>query len=430
LTYITGPANDTGMRSDLTLPWQSGLAKTARRLAGVLLSEGPSTQAQLGGLTGLSRQTISTALTELRDHGLVETGTESSTADRPPVGRRAALIRLSRRAGLVVGVDIGRRHVQVVLADLGYQEIDKAPAGTDAYRHPPSADTHPDEVLDKAAGLVQSLLARNNSRLDNVVAIGLGIPAPVTRDGLVGSPTLLPGWSDINPAQAFSKRLGGLTVFVDNDANLGALGEYTFGGAKDALPPHRSYELVYVKVATGIGAGIVRDGQLHRGASGVAGELGHVTLDYKDPAMCRCGSHGCLEMYAGADVLLKRARVAWPDLSDTLELVDKAKAGDPACISVIKGAGDHIGIALGILVDLTGPDMILIGGELSDSGEILLGPIREKVSRTAMAAAADSVTISNATLRKWSSAWGAAALALKASAANINPRIRRYNRPP
>jgi predicted NBD/HSP70 family sugar kinase len=412
------------MRSDIPLPWPSGLAKTARRLASVLVSEGPSTQAQLGELTGLSRQTISAALTELRKHGLVETGTESSTADRPSVGRRAAPIRLSRRAGLVVGVDIGRRHVQVVLADLGYQEVDKAPAETDAYRHPPSADIHPNEVLDKAAGLVQALLARNNSRLSDVVGIGLGIPAPITHAGLVGSPTLLPGWSDINPAQAFSDRLGGLAVLIDNDANLGALGEYTFGGARDALPARPTYEMIYVKVATGIGAGIVRDGQLHRGASGIAGELGHVTLDYKDPAMCRCGSHGCLEMYAGADVLLKKARVAWPDLYDTLELVDKAKAGDPACISVIKSAGDHIGIALGILVDLTGPDMILIGGELSDSGEILIGPIREKVSRTAMAVASDSVSISNATLRKWSTAWGAAALALKASAANIYPRIR------
>jgi predicted NBD/HSP70 family sugar kinase len=416
------------MRSGVPPSWPSDLAKTTRRLASVLLSEGPGTQAQLGELTGLSRQTISVALAELRDHGLIETGIESSAADQSSAGRRAALIRLSRRAGLVVGVDIGRRHVQVVLADLGYQVIDKAPAGPGAYRHPPSADTHPDDVLDEAARLVRELLASNDCRLSDVVGIGVGIPAPMTHAGLVASPTLLPGWSGIDLAQALSDRLGGAAILVDNDANLGALGEYTFGGDRDALPARPTYEMVYVKVATGIGAGIIRAGQLHRGASGIAGELGHVTLDYKDPAMCRCGGYGCLELYAGADVLLKKARVAWPDLSDTLELVDKAKAGDPACISVIKSAGDHIGVALGILVDLTGPDMILIGGELSDSGEILLGPIREKVSRTAMAAAADSVTISNAPLRKWSTASGAAALALKASAATVNPGIRRRHR--
>jgi predicted NBD/HSP70 family sugar kinase len=325
------------------------------------------------------------------------------------------LIRLSRHAGLAIGIDIGRRHIQVVLTDLGYQEIDKIPAETDAYRHPPSADAHPEEVLDKAADLVHALLERNNSHLSQVAAIGLDIPALVTRDGQVGSPTLLPEWAQVKPAPTLSRRLGNVPVLVDNDANLGALGEYTLGGCRDRHESASSYEMIYVKIATGIGAGIVRNGQLHRGASGIAGELGHISMDYKDQTICRCGNHGCLDLYAGREALLKKARIASPELSNTLELVDWAKGGDHYCTSVIKDAGDYIGAALGGLVNLNNPDQILIGGELSDSEEILLEPIREKIRRTALPSAAKAVTISAARRKKWSSALGAAALALTAN---------------
>ena len=415
------------MRSGPLRPWlPRGIGKTPARLAHVLLEEGPSTRARLGELTGLSRPTISTALAELDAHHLLEVDTEGDP-EGSSVGRPAALVRLSRHACLAIGVDIGRRHIQIVLTDLGYQEIDKAPAETDAYRHPPSADAHPEEVLDKAAGLVQELLSRNGSHLNQVIAIGLGIPAPITRDGRLGSPTLLPDWAKVKPGMELSSRLSHVPVLVGNDADLGALGEYTFGGFRDPYHPASSYELIYVKVATGIGAGFIRDGQLYRGASGIAGELGHITLDYKDQETCRCGNHGCLELYAGGEALLNKARGTWPNLSDTLELVDQAKAGDPYCISVIKDAGDHIGVALGIVINLCGPSQIVIGGELSDSEDILLDPIRQKVSRSALSPSVDATSISKSRLKKWSSAWGAAALALKANAVDAARLSKGYS---
>jgi predicted NBD/HSP70 family sugar kinase len=349
------------------------------------------------------------ALEELERHELIVFSDTAAQAQRQ--GRPAALIRLSRRAGLVIGIEVGRRHVQVVLADLGYQVVDKAPSQADAYRHSPTADAHPEEVLDSTAKIVRNLLARNGSCLSDVVGVGLGIPAPITRSGRIGSPTLLPGWADLDPGPALASRLNDAHVLVDNDANLGALGEYGFG--KDAKSNAFS-EIIYVKVATGIGAGVIRGGRLARGASGLAGELGHITLDYKDPATCRCGNHGCLELYAGAEVLLKKARETFPQLRDTLDLVDRAKSGDPYCISVIQDAGDYLGVVLGTVVDLMGPDLILIGGELSDADEILLEPIRYKVRRTSLQPAFEAVTIKSASLKKWSSAWGAAALALSA----------------
>jgi predicted NBD/HSP70 family sugar kinase len=393
-------------------PWPPpGLARHAARLASALRREGPSTRARLGEITGLSRPTVSAGVADLAERGLLD-GSTGSGAQGQAAGRPAELLRLSRSAGLAVGVDIGRRHVQVVLYDLGHQEIGKMPDATDAYRHPPSADAHPGAVLDKAADLVRSLLDRNGSHLGQVAAIGLGIPAPITLAGEIGSPTLLPGWAGVRPGGELAQRLDGVPVVVDNDANLGALGEYTFGGFQSGHRAARSYEMVYVKVATGIGAGIIRDGQLCRGASGTAAELGHIPLDHNDPEKCLCGSHGCLELHAGGDALLRKARVGWPDLADALELVDRAKAGDPYCTTVIRDAGDCIGTVLGALVNLTGPDQIVIGGELSDSGDILLSPVREKIRRTAMPPAASSVTISPARLKKWSSACGAAALAL------------------
>lgn len=391
-----------------------GLSKTGLRLADALRVSGPSTRARLAEISGLSRPTVSTALDELTKHGLLAAASVGSARG---AGRPAKLVRLSRRAGLALGIDIGRRHVQVVLADLGHQEIGKIPAETDAYRHPPSADAHPDEVLDKAAELAQTLLDRHGAVLDQVVGIGLGIPAPITHAGQFGSPTLLPEWAGIAPAPALASRLGGAPVLVDNDANLGALGEFLFGGFRGENHAVDSYEMVYVKVATGIGAGIIRDSRILRGASGAAAELGHITLNYNNAERCLCGNHGCLELHAGGEALLKKGRVAWPELADTLDLVDRAIAGDPYCISVIKEAGDHIGTALGTLVNLTSPHRIVIGGELSDAGAILLNPIRERINRTAIPPAANAVSICEARLKKWSSAWGAAALVLTTAAA-------------
>jgi len=217
-----------------------GLSKTGGRLAEALRMHGPSTRARLGETSGLSRPTVTTALAELTERGFIEATTDASPEG---LGRPAELVRLSRNAGLAVGVDIGRRHVQVVLADLGHQEIGKIPAEADAYRHPPSADAHPDEVLDKAALLVLDLLGRSGGTLEQVAAIGLGIPAPITHSGEIGSPTLLPGWAGINPAPALSSRLAGVPVLIDNDANLGALGEYLFGGFRDEHCTAEGYEL-------------------------------------------------------------------------------------------------------------------------------------------------------------------------------------------
>ena len=373
------------------------LGPTARRVAAVLRSRGPRTRAELIGLTGLSRPTVSAALGDLTGAGLLSE--ETAPQIGPAGGRPATVFRLARDAGLAVGVDIGRRHVRVAVADLGHRVLVDYPAVLDL-----DADDYPQSALDAAARQVDAALATLGAGRAEVVGVGLGIPAPVTRSGRIGSPALLPAWAELLPEEELSGRLG-LPVRVDNDANLGALGEYVWGAGQ------HSADLVYVKVATGIGAGIVLDGRLYRGSAGTAGELGHITLDARGP-VCRCGNRGCVELSAGGRALLRHARVTHPQLDSLVELVELATLGDPGCRRLLADAGRQLGFALGGLLNLINPDRIVVGGELGAATELLLEPLRRGLADTAMAAAAAAAEVVSTELGARASALGGVALAL------------------
>ncbi|HZM74368.1 MAG TPA: ROK family protein, partial [Candidatus Limnocylindrales bacterium] len=246
------------------------MGPAARRISDVLRSRGPRTRSELVTLSGLSRPTVANALAELSRLDLV-----SEEQGPPAGGRPAGVVRLTRLAGLAVGVDIGRRHVRVAVADLGHEVLNDNFVALDA-----DADDSPHEVLDLAVAQVDEALKAIDATRDEIAGVGLGIPAPVTRDGRIGSPTLLPAWASLLPQAELAGRLKISMVRVDNDANLGALAEHMWGSGRDCA------DLVYVKLATGIGAGIVLDGRLYRGSVGTAGELGHVTLDARG-SLCR-----------------------------------------------------------------------------------------------------------------------------------------------
>lgn len=377
------------------------LAGTTRRVADVLQAHGPRTRADLVALTGLSRPTVSAALSDLAAAGLI--AEEPVTAAARAGGRPALVIRLTRAAGLAVGVDIGRRHVRVAVADLGHEVL------TDReVRLAEEADDHPYEVLALAVRLVDEVLAEVGTDRGEVVGVGLGVPAPITRSGRIGSPALLPGWAALVPSEHLAATLE-LPVRADNDANLGALGEYVWGAGRGCA------DLVYVKLATGIGAGIVLDGRLYRGAAGTAGELGHVTLDARGP-VCRCGNRGCVELTVGGRALLEHARATRPRIRDLIELVGLAADGDPGCRRLLIDAGIQLGIAMGSLVNLVNPDRIVLGGELGVATELLLEPLRRGLADTAMPAAASVVQVVPAQLGERASALGGVALVLGAAA--------------
>jgi predicted NBD/HSP70 family sugar kinase len=372
------------------------LGKSDRAVASRLLRHGPASQAALVAATGLSRPTVLAALTTLTDRGLAEV---LPAPDDPPavIGRRAHRYCLTARAGHAVGVEIGRRHINVVVMDAGHRRIAAVDGAVirDAHEDPHAA-------MKQAVDLVQGTLGEV-SDASPVLGITFGLPVPLTCDGLPASGTLLPAWAQIHPRRELGDLLPGFAVEVGNEANLGALGEYTFGCGEG----HR--DLCYVKLGTGIGGGMVLGGRLHRGKGGPAMEIGHVTVDYQG-RRCPCGNRGCLGRYASGRQLLESARRDGLEIEDLPSLVARARSGDAACRRIVHEAATLIGIVIGTLANVIGPDLVVLGGSLSAAGDLLTAPLRTALEQTAFAPAASRISIELARLGHWASACGAAAL--------------------
>ncbi len=344
-----------------------------------LRTRGPLTRGELVTFTGLSRTTVSTLLAELIDLGLVSDSPNGEEGDgKRTGGRPSRRIRLEASAGAAVSVDIGARHLAVAIGDLGHRVLARRWIALE-YGHGVESG------LAAASRLVDELLAEAGLDRDLVIGTAVGLPAPISHQGIIASTNILPGWAGVPLAAELSERLQ-LPTVVDNDANLGALAEAKWGAGAGGE------QVAYIKVATGIGAGLIHDGLLFRGVTGTAGEIGHITVA-EDGPLCRCGNRGCLELYAGGSAVLETLRSGNPGIDTVERLVDLALEGEVACKRVIADAGSHIGIAVASLVNLLGPDRVVVGGELARAGEILLEPLRTAVGRSAVQAAHDGVEI-------------------------------------
>ncbi|HEX5494755.1 MAG TPA: ROK family transcriptional regulator [Mycobacteriales bacterium] len=370
------------------------LPGNARTVLNTLRRRGPATRAELAEAAGLSRATVSVALARLVREGLVDQSGESMSAG-PSGGRPPSLIRLGPAAGLAVGVDVGRAHLRVAVADLGHQV-----RAEDACTL--RGDVRAEAVLDLAAQLVRSCLDRIGHDMADVIGVGLGMPAPVEqRTGRVLAPAILPDWAHLCAGPELSARLG-RPVMVDNDANLGALAEHMWGAGRG----HGT--IAYIKAATGIGGGLVLGGRLFRGRSGTAGELGHVVLD-ENGGVCRCGNRGCLELVAGGTALVAALRGSNRDVTSLPDLIRHVRAGDTACVRIVADAGTHIGVAVGSLVNLVNPERVIVGGELGQAGEVLLEPMRRALRRCAVSPAVQAVEVVPCALEDRSEVLGAVA---------------------
>ena len=383
-----------------------GLSKSERAVAYRLLRRGAASQAELVASTALSRPTVHAALSRLSGAGLVKVTSSQEAA--PSEGRRAQLYSLTSKAGLAVGVEIGRRHITVELVDAGHRQV-REPLNKVIEA---SADEHPADVLRQCAALVRSALGEADVD-GSVLGIAIGLPQPVTNEGRIGTRTLMPAWADFDPAAELAPELSFAPVYIGNEADFGALGEYVFGVGET------SRDLIYVKLGTGVGAGTILNGQLHRGVSGVASEFGHITIDFKG-RRCPCGNRGCLERYAGGKALLDEARDAGLDISSLPSLVQRAKSDDMVCRRIITEAAAMIGTALGALINLSGPELIVLGGSLSAAGELLTRPLRVAMEQAAFPPAAQAVSIEVARLDRLASARGAAAFVFESLATRHN----------
>ncbi|MCD0486249.1 ROK family transcriptional regulator [Streptacidiphilus sp. ASG 303] len=358
----------------------------AVRMAGSL------TQAEIARSTGLSAATVSNIVRELKESGTVVVTPTSSG------GRRARSVSLSADAGIVVGVDFGHTHLRVAIGNLAHRVLAEE-------SEPIDVDVSAADGFDRAETLVGRLLAQTGFRTDKVIGVGLGVPGPIdVETGAIGSTAILPGWTGVEPGRELSSRLG-VPVHVDNDANLGALGELVWGAGRGLS------DLAYIKVASGVGAGLVISGQIYRGPGGTAGEIGHITLDESGP-VCRCGNRGCLETFVGSRYLLNLLNASHGPGLSIPRIVQLAQRGDLGCRRVIADVGRQIGTGVANLCNLLNPRRVILGGDLAEAGELLLSPLRESVARYAIPSAARQLSVVPGTLGGRAEVLGALALVM------------------
>jgi predicted NBD/HSP70 family sugar kinase/biotin operon repressor len=367
-----------------------------RAVTGLLASGGPQSRADLARGSGLSRTTVSSLVTELLENGLVVETSERGTPYKGGSGRPPLLVALALRPGGVAGVDIGHGHVRVAVSDRSARILAEADVVTDA-------DPQGGATLDLAADLVRRVSEEAGIPSAELLVVGLCVPSPINRRSARVDQAVLPGWNELAPADELGRRLG-LPVVLDNDANLGAMAEHQHGAARGTT------DVVYVKLASGVGAGLVLGGRLHRGVAGLAGEIGHV-LSREHGDVCRCGSRGCLETEVSTSRLLNLLRPVYGVGLDLHGLLALDARGEPAVRRVLTDAGQTVGRVLAGICTTLNPGMIVVGGSLGAS-PTLVESIRAGVDRYARPEAAASVTVVSGRFGGRAEVMGALALAI------------------
>jgi predicted NBD/HSP70 family sugar kinase len=360
-----------------------------------LLRDGkPRTRADLIAITGQSRSTIATRIDALMSTGLIApAGTAGSTG-----GRRPATFAFHPGARVVLAVDLGANHARLAVTDL---------ASTVLAEHDDSLSiaAGPDVVLSWVARAGRDLLAAAGRDVRDLAGIGIGLPGPVEHStGRPINPPIMPGWDDVDVPGILGAELG-VAVLVDNDVNIMALGEYRAAWSQVS-------DLLLVKVSTGIGAGIIADGALRRGAQGAAGDVGHMAVPGADHVPCRCGNTGCLEAVASGQAVAAALSAQGLDAMDSAGVVALVRSRGAAASQAVRQAGRDIGGVLASCVSMLNPSVIVIGGVVADAGEHLIAGIREAVYRRSLPLATQHLRIVASRARAGAGVLGASAMAI------------------
>lgn len=380
----------------------TGAPINLRRLGRVRVLEALSrhrilSRADLVQQTGLARASVSSVVFDLIRAGIVaETADEATPVIR--TGRPPQLISLVPTAAYALGVDIGHDHVRVVLTNLVGN-----PCWDRSQRL--AVDHDQERALETATELISHAVGDSGVAREKILGLGVGIACPVDSDsGELAAEGIMPGWVGIRPADELTRRTG-FAAHVINDANAGVLAERRFGAARE------SADVVYLRLSSGIGAGVICGGRMLLGSNGVAGELGHVTVEPAG-AVCRCGNRGCLETVASPEALAALLARSWGrPVSDT-DLADLLEDGDRGTLRAIQDAGDAVGRVLAPAVLLLNPELIVIGGDLAFAGEPLFEPMRHALDRGMMNSHTRGLRIVPSALGDSAGVLGAAALIL------------------
>ncbi len=324
---------------------------------------------------------------------VVEQGTRPSAGGRP-----ALRLAINAETGLILTADLGATWARLAVSDLAGAELFSS---TEEFE----IDQVPERVLAWTDGHFQALLAKSGNQARDVRAIVVGLPGPVEfATGTAVKPPLMPRWDGYRVPGYFAERYAA-DILVDNDVNLMALGEYR---ARYADLEH----LLFIKAGTGIGCGIILSGELHRGADGAAGDLGHIRVPDCD-APCRCGNTGCLEAVAGGQALANRLAARGAATATARDVVRLATEGDTQARQEVRTAAQHIGEVLAAVVSFANPSVIVVGGSMAQLDDVLLSGIRSGIYGRALPLATRSLRIEASTLNERAGTVGAIALGQK-----------------
>jgi glucokinase-like ROK family protein len=356
-----------------------------------LRRQGRISRSEITSITGWSKAKASQEIRSLVDKGyLVEIGEGVSQG-----GRKPRILRINDQLGYIGGIDIGATSLDIALADVTGSILQRCSEPTDV-KWPPET------VFGRCVELLLDLLLAQGGTPNQMLGIGVGVPGPVDfARGVLVAPPLMPEWENFPIRDFFKKTFLSAFVVVDNDVNIMALGEQRAGDG--AGVDH----FIFVKIGTGIGAGIVSNGKIHRGSDGSAGDIGHICVDKEGP-LCACGNKGCLEaMTAGPAIASKALEAARNGSSPTLRQMLETNAGvlrpedvnaacregDQAALDIIRESGQIIGDVLASLVNFFNPSHIFIGGGIANFGNHLLVAIRRAVLHRSLPLATTHLSI-------------------------------------
>lgn len=351
-------------------------------------------RASLGKQTGMGRTAVSGLVGDLLTVGLIEeVGTGQSTGGRPP-----QLLRLNARRGVVLAADLGATHGRLMVADLAGVSLSEA-------EWPIEIAAGAQRVIRWAIDGFLELLADCGYTGADVFGVSIGVPGPVEfSEGWAVAPPIMPGWDQV-PLRPIMQEHFDAPVVVDNDVNVMAFGEYWTHWR------HRVENLLFVKIGTGIGAGVIANGQIYRGSQGAAGDIGHVALPDHLDVVCHCGNRGCLESVAGGQAIAERLGAD----SSVRDLIQRARGGDPAVIPALREGGRSIGQVLAGAINLLNPSVLAVGGGVGVVGDHLIAGIREVIFQRSTVLATRDLQLLPARLGGRAGVVGAATLATLAA---------------
>ncbi|WTI30644.1 ROK family protein [Streptomyces jietaisiensis] len=374
-----------------------GTSPLAARVLELVASGQASSRAELAALLGAAPSTISLTVGQLVERGLIaEEGTHSSTGGRP-----RKVLRLGGTDQFAVAADLGGRHARIgaVLPGGRLERVTTVPF---------VIDDGPEEALPRLADTLQAL-AEEQGR-DRLVGVGLSLPGPVDVDrGAVVLPSRMPGWNRFPVADWLRERFAVATA-VDNDANCMAMGEHTVRPAE-----HR--QSIMVKIGSAIGAGVIVDGHLYRGANGAAGDITHIRIDGAADIPCSCGKTGCLETVASGAALVRILRERGADVASPEDVVRLAADADPEASRAVRRAGEHLGQVLAANVNFFNPDAVYLGGILSTL-EPFVAAVRSRLYESCHPLVTEHLTIERARLGADAGVVGAGQFALQRAMAD------------